>query len=378
MLAASWQRLSAANVGFDRFHLITFLVRPSEAVYPAPKAPALIERVLSEIDQVPGVEAASVDSCFPVGTGCANSTLFIVGQPEPARDAAPPVLRHYIGPNHFQVLRVPLIRGREFTAADRAGTNRVTIINETAAKRFWPNENPLGKRVWFGGGSNFDRPDSSAEIVGIVGDVAYQHLDERPFQADFYTPYAQFTYATRWVVVRTQGNPLALVPALRRAVRRADPTLALFDVKTMDQRVSESWERVSYQTRVLGAFAIAAPAACRHRHLCRRRARRERTAPGDRHPRRSWRDVDTSHDDHWRPRCATGADRPVCGTHRRRGNRETTGIRGLRCRSSRPDRHAVSGRCNIGRDPWRDVRGVARRFGDRACRGVARRLKSAA
>jgi putative ABC transport system permease protein len=258
LLATSWKRLAETPVGFDRSHLVTFLIRPSEALYPAPKAPALIERLLRDIEQIPGVEAASVDGCFPVGTGCANSTLFIIGQPEPPRDAAPPVLRHYIGPNHFRALHVPLIRGREFTSADRAGANRVAIIKETAARRFWPNDDPIGQRVWFGGGSNFDRPDSSAEIVGIVGDVAYQHLDEHPFQPDFYTPYAQFTYATRMVVVRTRGDPLALVPVLRRAVRLADPTLALFDVKTMDERVADSWARVSYQTRLLGAFAVAA------------------------------------------------------------------------------------------------------------------------
>jgi predicted permease len=258
LLAMSWRRLSETNIGFNRSRLLTFLVRPSEAVYPAPKAPALIERVLDEIERVPGVEFASVDGCFPVGTGCATSTLFINGRPRPARDAAPPVLRHYVGPNHFRALGVPLVRGREFTNADRAGSHRVAIINETAAQRFWPDEDPIGQRVWFGGGSNFDRPDSSAEIVGIVGDVAYQHLDERPFQPDFYTPYAQFTYATRMVIVRTSANPLSLVPQMRAAVRRADPTLALFDVQTMDERVRDSWARVSYQTRLLAAFAIAA------------------------------------------------------------------------------------------------------------------------
>jgi putative ABC transport system permease protein len=258
LLIAGGRRLDATDVGFDRTHLLTFLIRPSEVTYQAPKAPALIDRVLSEIERVPGVVAATVDGCAPVGTGCANTTLFIVGRPAPKPDDAPPVLRHYVGPHHFAALGVSLLRGRVFSPADRAGAPRVTIINETAAKRFWPNEDPLGKRVWFGGGSNFDRPDSSAEIVGIVGDVAYQALDEHPFQADFYTPYAQFTYATRMVLVRTRGDPSALVPAMRRAAREADPTLALFDVQTMEERVRDSWARLSYQMRLLGAFAAAA------------------------------------------------------------------------------------------------------------------------
>jgi putative ABC transport system permease protein len=258
LLMASWRRMTATDVGFDRSNVLTFLVRPSEATYPAPKAPALIARVLAEIEWVPGVDAATVDGCFPVATGCANSTLFVMGRPAPKPEDAPPVLRHYVAPSHFKALRVPVLRGREFNAGDRAGANRVTIINQAAAKRFWPNEDPIGKRVWFGGGSNFDRPDSSAEIVGIVGDVAYQQLDERPFQADFYTPYAQFTYATRMVMVRTRGDPNALVPDVRRAVRNADPNLALFEVKTLEDRMRDSWSRLTYQMRLLGAFAIAA------------------------------------------------------------------------------------------------------------------------
>src|SRR5262249_17285562 len=107
--------------GFDRSHLLTFLVRPSEIAYPPAKAPALLTRVLDAIEQIPGVEAASVDGCAPVGTGCASSTLFVIGRPEPPRNEAPGVLRHYVGPNHFRALRVPVLRGRVFDDRDRAG-----------------------------------------------------------------------------------------------------------------------------------------------------------------------------------------------------------------------------------------------------------------
>jgi putative ABC transport system permease protein len=258
LLTASGYRLTRTKLGFEPSHLLTFLIRPSDVTYPPPKAAHLIARVLDEIERVPGVDAASVDGCVPVGAGCANSTLYIAGRPEPARDAAPPVLRHYIGPDHFKTLGVPLIRGRVFDANDRAGRNRVAIINETAARRFWPDEDPIGKRVWFGGGSNFDRPDSSAEIVGIVGDVAYQHLDRHPFQPDFYTPFAQFTYASRTVLVRSRITPAALLPEIRRAVRSANPDLALFEVRTIDDVLADSWAPLTYQTRLCVVFAIAA------------------------------------------------------------------------------------------------------------------------
>jgi putative ABC transport system permease protein len=134
----------------------------------------------------------------------------------------------------------------------------VAIINEKAARRFWPNADPLGQRVWFGGGSSFDRPDSSATIVGIVGDVAYQPLDERPVQADFYTPYAQFSYAWRMVMVRTVGDPSALLPGLRAAVREVDPDLPLHDVQTMVKRIGGSWSRHRFDAILLAAFATVA------------------------------------------------------------------------------------------------------------------------
>ena len=258
LLAVSWRDLQATDLGFDRAHLLTFMIRPSDVEYPPAKAPALIDRVLAEIGRVPGVDAATVDACAPAGTGCASSTLYIIGRAAPSPDDAPPVLRHYVGPDHFRALGVPLLRGRVFGAADRAGSNRVAIVNESAARRFWPHEDPIGQRVWFGGGSNFDRPDSSAEIVGIVGDVAYQPLDEQPIQADFYTPYSQFTYAARMILVRTRGTPASTVDAMRHAVRAADPNLTLFDVRSMDERLGDSWARLNYQVRLLAAFAVVA------------------------------------------------------------------------------------------------------------------------
>jgi putative ABC transport system permease protein len=257
-LVSSWQRLSSTDLGFDPAHVVTFMIRPSEVRYPVAGAAALIDRVLDEIRRLPEVVAVSVDGCTPVGTGCASSTLFVVGRPVPRPDQAPDVLRHYVAPDHFRVLGVPLLRGRSFDAADRASRLHVAIIDELAARRFWPNQNPIGQRVWFGSGTGFDRPDSSAVIVGVVGDVAYQSLDEHPYQPNFYTPYAQFTYASRTVLVRLRNDPAAATSDLRRAVRRTDPNLAPFDLRTMDDVLSSSWARLTYQIRLVMAFAVFA------------------------------------------------------------------------------------------------------------------------
>ncbi|PYP65374.1 MAG: hypothetical protein DMD26_11195 [Gemmatimonadetes bacterium] len=270
LMTESYRRLRAAPLGFEPARLLTFWVRPSEVEYPPRRAPSLIDRVLAEISLVPGVRAVTVDGCTPASTGCANSTLYVIGRPQPRPEDAPGVLRHYVAPGHFTALGVPLLRGRIFTADDRPGSRRVAIINRIAAERFFPNEDPIGKRVWFGGGSNFDRPDSAAEIVGIVGDVAYQSLDERPMQPDFYTPYPQFTYASRAVLVRTLGDPASLVPAIRGAVRRADPSLALYEVRTMEERLGDASAGRRFDTLLLSGFAVVALflAAMGIRSLC--------------------------------------------------------------------------------------------------------------
>jgi predicted permease len=237
--------------------VLTFQVRPAEARVPPAAAPAFVRSVLDAVTSVPGVQAATVDGGAPL-SGSASSVLYVIGRPQPAPDDAPPILRHYVGPDHFRVLGIPLLRGRTFTASDVAGQPRVTIISESAARQFWPNENPIGQRVWFGGGSNFDRPDSSAEIVGIVGDVMYQPLDRRPNRASFYTPYAQFTYGWRIVFARTSVDPMSLVPAIRQAVLRVAPEVPLTDIEPLSRLMEESWARHRFDAFLFGGFGVAA------------------------------------------------------------------------------------------------------------------------
>jgi putative ABC transport system permease protein len=259
LLLSSYARLRQAPLGFDPDGLITFMIRPSEVRYDTTRAPALLDRVLEEIERVPGVEAATVDGCAPLSTQCANGSLRIVGRPLTTPADAPTVLRHYVSPNHFKTLRVPIIRGRGLDARDRAGSPAVVVINEAAGQRFWPGEDPIGRRVWFEGAAAFGSPEASAEIVGIVGNVAYQPVNENAIQPDFFTAYAQFTYPSRMVLVRAMaGESLALAPQLAQAVRLADPDLALFDVQTMEARAKLSWSKHSFQTALFVIIASIA------------------------------------------------------------------------------------------------------------------------
>ncbi|MEP6781507.1 MAG: ABC transporter permease [Gemmatimonadaceae bacterium] len=257
LMIDSFRRMQRTDLGIDSSHLLTFDLRVEDAQVPAPAAPVYISRILASITSVPGVVSATVDGGAPV-SGSASSTLYVVGRPLPGANDAPPVLRHYVGPDHFKTLGVPGLQGRTFTDRDVVGQPPVAIISQSAVRKFWPNENPIGQRVWFGGGSSFNSPDSSAEIVGIVGDVAYRPLDQNPFQEDFYTPYAQFTYASRTVFVRTIGDPLSLANAVRKAVAQVDHDAAIVNMQTMSSLIGKSWARQRFDALLFGAFAIVA------------------------------------------------------------------------------------------------------------------------
>jgi putative ABC transport system permease protein len=256
LLLDSVQRMRRVNLGVNADRVLTFWVVPSEVRHPPEKAAALIERLVTAIEQAPGVESVTVDGGGPLA-GSASSTLHIAGRPEPGVGQAPAITRHYVAPNHFRTLGIPLLRGRAFTETDGVNT-RVTVVSQSAAQRFWPGEDPIGRRVWFGSGSAFNSADRTVEVIGVVGDVRYQPFDRPPNLASFYTPYRMFTFPARMIFVKSAGNPEAIVPDVRRAVATVDPELALQDVRTMTDLLEGSWARRRFDATLFGGFGMAA------------------------------------------------------------------------------------------------------------------------
>jgi predicted permease len=255
LMLATLARLRGESIGIDPRNVITFSIRPPEVRYPPATAPAFIERLLAEIETIPGVTAATVDGCAPLTSSCANTTLYIQGRPVPAPGDAPGIRRHYVSPDHFRVLGIPMRTGKTFQPSDRPDRPGVAVINEAAAQRFWPNANPIGARIWFGGGSRWNTPDSTLEIIGVVGDVPYQEGDERRVVPAVYTSYRQFTYSTRTVMVRTSADPAATIRGLREAVKRVDPDLALYDLGALTDQLGGAWAKQRFTSAVLAAFA---------------------------------------------------------------------------------------------------------------------------
>jgi putative ABC transport system permease protein len=251
MLLQGFHRLRSLDHGLDAAGVVTFRLTPPESAYGGPAAAGLLQRVLERVESVPGIASATVGRCLP-GTDCSTTSLYLSGHPIP--ESPPIVRRHYVGPDHFRTLGIPLLRGRGITPEDRPGQPRVAVINETAARRFWPGEDPIGKRVWFASGGGFASPDSLTEIAGVVADVRYGHPGEE-VGPDFYTSYLQFVLPTTLVMVRTAGEPMALVSALRRAVEAVDPNIPIHDVRTVEEVGAAALAEERFATVALGAFA---------------------------------------------------------------------------------------------------------------------------
>ena len=215
-----------------------------------------LERMLASIERAPGVESAAVNRATPF-MGGSRSIVFFPDQPaEPA--TAPAVGRHYVSADYFRTLGIPLRAGRGLTPADRAGRPPVAVVNETGARRFWPGENPIGKRVWFGTTTGpFSDRAHAVEIVGVVGDVKYDGIGQ-PMGADFYTSYLQFAYPDTMVIVKTRGPAEAVVPALRSAVASVDSAVPIYDVMTLDDRIGAALARPRFNATIVAAFAGAA------------------------------------------------------------------------------------------------------------------------
>lgn len=248
-LLEEFRRLSAHDAGFDAAGVVTFRISPPDRLYGGDAAAPLLEGVLRHVEAVPGVHSATVSLCPPYSQ-CSRTSLFMEGR---GSGVVATVGRHYVGPDHFRTLGIPVLRGRALSDADRSGRPLVAVINETAARQIWPDQDPLGQRVWFASGVG--GPDSSVEIVGVVGDVLYGRPGEE-VRPDFYTPYHQFTWANTTVMVKAdRGDPLQLVPALRRAVLDADPQLPIHDVQRLTSRIGDVLAAERFATLTLGVFA---------------------------------------------------------------------------------------------------------------------------
>ena len=238
-----------SDLGFEPGHALTARVELPRTKYPEPAdRQRFFERLLERVRGLPGVTGVAAGS---VVVGRSGSSGFSI---EGRREAIQlPLTIDSITPDYFLVLQVPLLRGRFFSDRDRADTPLVAIINETAAKTHWPNEDPLGKRFKFGA------PDDDARwrtVVGIVADTRRAGVDY-PVRTESYHPFTQDSRSMT-VVIRTAGEPAAIAPALRVVVRELDPDQPLARVAPLDELIDNQTAARRFNTWLLGAFGAAA------------------------------------------------------------------------------------------------------------------------
>jgi putative ABC transport system permease protein len=254
LLVRSLARLLAVDPGFDASHVATAHIALPDLTYPQPaRQVAFWSELLERLSARPGIRAAGVVTFLPLAGPGAATGFTVVGQPAPAPGQGPTTDIRIADPGFFGAMRIPLRRGRLFTTADAAGAPEVAVVNETFARRTWPGEDPIGKRVKV----SWAHPDVEVTVVGLVGDVRYQGLDAA-VRPTLYYDLAQEPSSEMNVVVRSAETPAALAGEVRSVVHDLDAELPVGEVVTMRQTVAESTLDRRFPMQLLALFAALA------------------------------------------------------------------------------------------------------------------------
>ncbi len=254
LLVKSFERLQAVDPGFDPSNLLTMrLLLPQSKYTEDARKVEFFRRVTERMRALPGVRAASAVSALPFADIGSATSFTVVGRP-----ALPPGERQgtdvrVADEHYFRTMNIPVVSGRTFTEQEAVENRKVAVVNEAMVRKYFPGEDPLGKRILV----NMGGAPAPTEIVGVVGDARYDKLDGELRPMVYWTP-PQLTYASMWLVVRTEGDPASLGPAAVREIQAVDREQPVSDVRTMEGWLAESTARTRFGTLLLGAFACAA------------------------------------------------------------------------------------------------------------------------
>ena len=255
LMIKSFWRLMQVDPGFNPENTLTMVVTLPTTRYAEPgRQVAFFQQAVERVSNLPGVGAAGVTTDIPLFGG--NSTGFNVeGRPPYAPGQRPLVEYRSVSPGYFQAMGIPLLRGRTFSEQDRGDAPGVVIINETLARRYFPGEDPLGRRLGFSG------PTDWREIVGVARDTRNYGLDEE-VKPEAYMPYTQSapsylagSISGMILVVRTASDPQNMSAPVKREVQGLDSNLPVYNIKTMEQHLAESIAQRRFNMLLLAVFA---------------------------------------------------------------------------------------------------------------------------
>jgi putative ABC transport system permease protein len=256
LMIRSAERLRETGIGVDPAGLFTVRIDLPGAAYDGNRGQQFHAQLIERVGALPGVQSAALGLCAPVSGGCNGTIAWFPPAREPFRDGRDPSVGiHWITPGLLDTLGMKLLRGRNITDRDRAGQPKVVLVSETAARRLWPNDDPIGKRMWAGQGATGN--GDASEVVGVVSDVRYRSIETAPVP-DIYVPLAQSYQSRMRLFVRTGLDASTLAPAIAREVQALDGNLPLSEVKTMDTRIADAMWRTRIGAWLLSAFAALA------------------------------------------------------------------------------------------------------------------------
>ena len=266
LLIRSFEALQRERPGFTPEGVVTLQLTLPAAKYDVPeKRIAFAEAALSRMGSLPGVKSVGLTNVLPFSgnnsSGSYSSPDIVVPQGAPS----PHAQQRVVDPGYFKTLGLTLLKGRLFDETDVATTQRVVVVDQVLADKYWKAQDPLGKRIVYGD------PKKPWTIVGVIAPIKFQSLEEEITKETLYYPYAQQPGTNLIITAKAEGDPLRLAPSLREAVRAADPDQPIFDIKTMQQRMDDvaigrrapmvllsAFSAVAVLLAVLGVYGVLA------------------------------------------------------------------------------------------------------------------------
>jgi len=256
LLINSFLRLRNVDPGFRSDNLLTMRVFLPQAKYgqPAQRA-AFYTDINRRLESVPGVKSSAVTTNLPLYFQGNSTNISIEGRPDPPPNQEPIITTRVISPKYFETMGIPLLSGRQLTDQDTDDSPNVTVISETMARRYWPGENPIGKRIAFG---RPERDEDWIQIVGIARDVRQSDLITA-IKPQMYVSYQQIGFfVPRDLVVKTDVDPLSMAATVRKTIWEIDKDQPVSNIRTMDEIAAESVARQRFSMLLFAIFASVA------------------------------------------------------------------------------------------------------------------------
>jgi putative ABC transport system permease protein len=253
LMVHSLKKLLGVNPGFDGRGVLTMRLDLPQSRYPKDEQRVVfVDQLLDRIRSIPGVRLAAECNQLPLSGG-GNGVIQIEGRPRASGFGGPLVQPTIVTSDYFDVMRIPLLNGRAFTDLDREGSTGVAVINQTTARRFWANEDPIGKRLAFG---DSDKPEW-LEVIGIVGDIHQWKLETRPIP-EVYMAYPQAAENVTRLVIRSESEPGQLTAAIRAQLSDMDKDLPISELATMQSIVGRASAEQRFQALLMTIFGTVA------------------------------------------------------------------------------------------------------------------------